>query len=325
MTCESPNTEHIRFAMLGMVEGNGHPYSWSAIVNGYNPDRMADCPYPVIAEYLSEQPLGEVSIADASVTHIWAKNREDAEAVAETTHIETVIDEPTDAIGEVDAIIIPTDDGDNHAARVAPLIESGLPIFVDKPLTTDVDDLGQFVEWHNSGVPLASSSAIRYAPAVEDMMVHAESAGELRWVTNCTHKTWERYGIHALEPVARLLGPGFECVSCTTDGGMEVYTISHKSGVTVTIAVEYDLRGSFCSLSVYGTKGSHSMKYSDTYTAFRRQLLSVVEFARTGTPDIEFTETVDLMACLIAGKWSRERDRRVDVSLVYESLPTEQP
>ena len=26
----------IRLAMLGMIEGNGHPYSWSAIINGYN-------------------------------------------------------------------------------------------------------------------------------------------------------------------------------------------------------------------------------------------------------------------------------------------------
>lgn len=27
----------IRLAMLGMLEDNGHPYSWSAIINGYDP------------------------------------------------------------------------------------------------------------------------------------------------------------------------------------------------------------------------------------------------------------------------------------------------
>ena len=26
----------IRIAVLGLVDGNGHPYSWSAIVNGYD-------------------------------------------------------------------------------------------------------------------------------------------------------------------------------------------------------------------------------------------------------------------------------------------------
>ena len=46
----------IRLAMLGMIEGNGHPYSWSAIVNGYNPEEMAKCPFPVIPQYLAEVP-----------------------------------------------------------------------------------------------------------------------------------------------------------------------------------------------------------------------------------------------------------------------------
>ena len=41
----------IRLAMLGMIEGNGHPYSWSAIVNGYNPDEMAK---EEMAQILSE-------------------------------------------------------------------------------------------------------------------------------------------------------------------------------------------------------------------------------------------------------------------------------
>lgn len=37
--------KELRLAMLGMIEGNGHPYSWSAIVNGYDPAEMEMCPY----------------------------------------------------------------------------------------------------------------------------------------------------------------------------------------------------------------------------------------------------------------------------------------
>lgn len=34
--------DNIRLAMLGMVEGNGHPFSWSAIVNGtYNAAKLS--------------------------------------------------------------------------------------------------------------------------------------------------------------------------------------------------------------------------------------------------------------------------------------------
>ena len=42
--------------MLGMIAGNGHPYSWSAIINGYDRAAMARCPYAGIPVYLGGQP-----------------------------------------------------------------------------------------------------------------------------------------------------------------------------------------------------------------------------------------------------------------------------
>ena len=30
----------IRIGILGMTEGNGHPYSWSAMFNNYNKEEM---------------------------------------------------------------------------------------------------------------------------------------------------------------------------------------------------------------------------------------------------------------------------------------------
>ena len=45
-------SKELRIAMLGMIPGNGHPYSWSALLNGYDKARMAQCPYPVIAHHI---------------------------------------------------------------------------------------------------------------------------------------------------------------------------------------------------------------------------------------------------------------------------------
>ena len=72
----------IRLAMLGMIEGNGHPYSWSAIVNGYNPQEMAKCPFPVIPQYLAEVPLNTMRISGARVTHVWTDDPAEAPKVA---------------------------------------------------------------------------------------------------------------------------------------------------------------------------------------------------------------------------------------------------
>jgi len=61
----------IRLAMLGMVEGNGHPYSWSAIINSYNKEEMAKNPYAGITRYLNAQPFESVRVPGVQVTHIW--------------------------------------------------------------------------------------------------------------------------------------------------------------------------------------------------------------------------------------------------------------
>ena len=84
----------IRLAMLGMVDGDGHPSSWSAIFNGYDPAEMAKCPYPVIPAYLSKQPPGAFGVGGARVTHIWTDNPEDAARVARASLIPDILARP---------------------------------------------------------------------------------------------------------------------------------------------------------------------------------------------------------------------------------------
>ncbi len=218
------NTE-IRLAMLGMIEGNGHPYSWSAIVNGYNPKEMAQCPFPVIPQYLA--------------------------------------------------------------------------------------DLNQFILWHQAGKVFLSSSNMRYAPEIKQVMRQKAQLGELRWIATCTSKTWERYAIHALEGIWPVLGPGFLTVRTESRSGSDIAYITHQSGVQVNLAVIYDAVGSYGALHVFGTKGNLAVSCWDTYTAFRNQLCAFVEMLRTGERPYPLSETIELMAVIIAGLRSREREGQV--------------
>ena len=60
----------LKLAMLGMTEGNGHPYSWSIIINGkYNAQALSKCPYAAIIDYISKQPQNTLGIENAEVTH----------------------------------------------------------------------------------------------------------------------------------------------------------------------------------------------------------------------------------------------------------------
>jgi predicted dehydrogenase len=307
----SATPKELRLAMLGMIEGNGHPYSWSGIVNGYNPDEMAKCPYPGITAYMGRQPLESVRIPGARVTHIWADDPADAPKVAAASLIANVVSQPEEVIGQVDAAIIATDDGNDHVRRARPFIEAGLPTFIDKPMATNIADLRQFVQWHREGRIMLSTSGMRYAPEMRLSDAQRAHLGDLRWITSFTCKTWERYGIHALEAVEPLLGPGFLTVQAHSDEGGDVMHLTHRSGVRLTIGALHDAYGSFGAVHLYGTKGDLALKLSDTYNAFRSQLVAFIDMLHTGTRPLPFDETVELMAVIIAGIRSREQNGAV--------------
>lgn len=299
--------KEIRLAMIGMIEGNGHPYSWSAIINGYNPARMALCPYPAIPEYLGRQPIEAVRIEGARVTHVWTDDPADAPKVAAASLIDNVAEKPEDVIGKVDAVIIATDDGSDHVRRARPFVEAGLPVFVDKPLATNFADLRQFIRWKTEGRALLSTSGMRYAPEMLLSESQREALGDLRWITSFTCKTWERYGIHALEAVYPLLGTGFVSAQTIHQSGSDVVHLLHHSGRRVTLAAMHDAFGSFGAVHLYGTKGQLALNLKDTYSAFRAQLIAFIDMARTGDPPFFFQQTIELMAIIIAGIRSREQ------------------
>lgn len=314
----APPNRELRLAMLGMIEGNGHPYSWSAIINGYDPVAMACCPYPAIPKYLGRQSLADVGIEGARVTHIWTDDRDDAPKVAAASLIEHVVGEPRDVIGLVDAVIIATDDGADHARRARPFVEAGLPVFIDKPMATTLPELRQFARWNAVGGVLLSTSGMRYAP---ELRCDFSILGDLRWITSFTCKTWERYGIHALEAAAPLLGSGFLSVQAHSVRGGDVMQVTHSGGVHLTIGALHDAYGSFGAVHVYGTQGDLALKLQDTYNAFRGQLMAFIEMLRNGSRPVPFSETVELMAVLIAGIRSREQaGRPVSVAEILSEL-----
>ncbi len=311
----------LRLAMLGMIEGNGHPYSWSGIINGYNPDEMAKCPYAGIPMYMGRQPLDSVRIPGARVTHIWCDDPADAPKVAAASLIENVVAKPEDVIGHVDAAVIATDDGTDHVRRARPFIEAGLPVFIDKPMATTIPELRQFLQWHREGKIILSTSGMRYAPEMRLSDEQRARFGDLRWITSFTCKSWERYGIHALEAVEPLLGTGFQTVQAHSDSGGDVMHITHSSGVRLTIGALHDAYGSFGAVHLFGTKGDIVLKLADTYHAFRGQLVAFIDMLHTGVRPLPFDETVELMAVIIAGIRSREQGGTiVSISSILSEL-----
>ena len=134
-----------------------------------------------------------------------------------------LVDEPTDLLGRVDAVLITSHDGTVHRERAWPFIEAGVPLFVDKPFTCSLDDARSLLaaaEQHNT--LLWSASSLRYAPEVAAIAARADEIGAL--VGAATHGPAIRhprnpglfhYGVHAVEMLFQLLGTGCATVRMT--------------------------------------------------------------------------------------------------------------
>lgn len=303
--------KELRIGILGMTEGNGHPYSWSAMFNGYEKDVMEDCGFPVIPRYLEKQAPETFGIPGAHITCICCtgyEGRERAEHIAKASRIPVVYDKPEEMIGQVDAVIVATDDGNEHVERCRPFVEAGIPMFVDKPLVNTQEDLRTFVQWRKNGARFISSSSLRYCKEIEPYYKDHYELGQIRYICTTMAKKYETYGIHALERMYPLLGEGFLSVRNTGTYEQTLVQIKHKSGCDVTVVQGFDLVP--CGMLVLGTCGSRHLNSGDSYYCFKRQLDLFVHWLRTGEEPFPFSETVELMKLVIAGLRSREEGGR---------------
>ena len=121
----------LKVGLIGTSDGNGHPYSWSAIINGnYNEKEMSNCGYPGIPLYLAanRETLG---IEGAKVTHVWTQDKGISGSIAKASLIDNVVDNMEDMIGQVDAVLLARDDPENHRAMAKPFLDADVPLFID--------------------------------------------------------------------------------------------------------------------------------------------------------------------------------------------------
>ena len=313
----------IRLGILGMTEGNAHPFSWSAIINGYDREEMqrwTGALYPTIPQYLNRQPKDTFGFPGVKVTHVCFTGYEDramAENCARAARIPHVCDRPEEMIGQVDAVICATDIGAEHVERCRPFVEAGIPLFIDKPLTDNEDDLKTICRWVENGAKIQSSSSLRYNKSLEPFFQNRYELGSLRFILSPMAKYWETYGMHAIESIYPLLGSGFEWVENVGTYERPMVLLHHKTGCDVSIPMGYGFASN--GITVMGEYGSRVFADTDSFYSFKKQLEQFVRFLRTGEEDHPFSDTVEMTRILIAGIRSREESgRRVYLSEISE-------
>lgn len=289
----------LRLGLLGLSEGNGHPYSWAAIFNGYEEEEMARCPFPAIPRYLSEHRFPEEAIADARVTHVWTQDPSISANVAAACRIEQIVSGPEEMLGEVDAVLLARDDAERHAELGGPFLDAGLPIYIDKPLATSVAAARNLFSRQASEGQLFSCSALRFAAELDLDPATRESIGPIRQVLGSSPKRWSRYAVHVIEPALVLIGDASEIRSHharAADGTARVQ-VEWDSGLRAEFATLGDVEAPI-QLRLVGERGELNVVFEDSFTAFKAALERFIAIAKKEAepiPEHEVLRVVELI------------------------------
>ena len=270
----------IRLGIIGLSEGNGHPYSWSAIFNGYDPQAMENCGFPVIPRYLEAQEWPAARIGDAQVTAVWTQKREISEHIARATLIPHVCESVQDLVERCDAILLARDDAENHWQFAEPVLRAGKPIYIDKPAALSAQDLKKLYDAERYSGQIFTCSALRYAKELQLDSSMKASIGDLRSVIAVTPKSWAKYGIHIIEPVLRLLPQRDAPVACSTLGpgkdGRASLLVRATSGIDLALHAVGDTPATI-RMQVNGEKGMLELSFDDSFNAFRNALFDFID------------------------------------------------
>ncbi|MFO0846560.1 MAG: gfo/Idh/MocA family oxidoreductase [Gemmataceae bacterium] len=223
-----------------------------------------------------------------------------------------LVERPTDMIGKVDGLLIESLEGGVHYGRAKPFLDAGLPCFIDKPFTCSAADAKKIVALSaRKKAPVFSSSSLRFAPEVVAFQGDARKGGVLGVVSYGPAPYHEgkpgdvprnpglfNYGIHPLEVLYAVMGPGCTRVSCHHEKGVDVVVGQWKDGRLATLRGLRDGASPYGFLAFTGKGVEHVT--IDTRFIYRELCKQIVKFFQTKAPPVDPATTVEMMAFLEA-------------------------
>jgi len=307
------NQRPLRLGVIGLNEGNGHPYSFSAIINGFDHEGFKASAWGGIYNYLRQRDPADFGIAGVEVTHCWTQDRAQSEVLARAARIPHVVDEAAQMIGQIDALLLLRDDYETHRPMSEPFLKAGLPVFIDKPLSVDVEDLRFFRPYLESG-QLMSSAGVRYSRELDKVAATIDELGELLLVRGAVVSNFRQYGIHMLDGIFRIIPCEVEEVWALPGAKHESVLLRQAEGHPQVQIDALGATGVSFQFDFWGRKGRAHTEHTDNFSAFRREVTHFVDQVRTGKPSIEPAHTLKLMRILIAAERSRVENRPVALS-----------
>jgi len=221
----------------------------------------------------------------------------------------TIVDSIDDLLPKVDVVLLESVDGRPHLEQVRPVLRAHKPVFIDKPLAGSLADAIEIFRLaEETKTPCFSSSSLRFGPGIVEMKNNPK-VGEIQGCdaySPCSleehHPDLFWYGIHGVELLYTLMGPGCEKVTRLQTKDTELVSGAWKDG---RIGTFRGLRGkSGYGATVFGSKG---IAPSGGYGGYEPLLVEICKFFRTGKPPVQPAETLEVLAFMEAADESKRQ------------------
>lgn len=217
-----------------------------------------------------------------------------------------IVERPEDLLGRIDAVMIESQQGAKHQERARPFLEAGLPTFVDKPFASDLEAADAMIALaRKQGSPLMSCSALRYDPEVTAALARQDELGRILsadvWGNAPLHPGNPgllHYGIHGVEVLYTLLGPGCTRVHDLSTPEGEVTLGLWESGHTGAVRGLREGQGGF-GFTAHYERGHHTAVVEGA-RFYTEMLKAIVTMFETGAPPIDLAVTREIMAFIDA-------------------------
>lgn len=291
---QADDAKPIRVGIIGL--DTSHAIAFTKQFNQETPDpSLKNC--RVVAAY----PYGSRTI-ESSYSRIPKYTEQVKEMGVE------IVDSIDELLGQVDAVLLETNDGKPHLQQAQKVFEAGKPVFIDKPVGSNLAEviaIFQAAEQHK--VKVFSSSALRYSPAAQQVR-----AGKIGEVLGCdtyspsslepSHVDLFWYGIHGVEPLFTCMGTGCETVRYVGTKDTDLVTGVWSDGRIGTFRGTRSGKHGYGG-TAFGSKGNQQV---GPYAGYQPLLVEIAAFFESGEVPIDPQETIEIYAFMQAASESKK-------------------
>lgn len=221
-----------------------------------------------------------------------------------------IVESIDDLLAKVDVVLLESVDGRPHLEQATPVLKAGKPLFIDKPFAGSLADAVRIAELARAHkAPCFSSSSLRYYPGVQAL----RSSPKVGKLLGCTawspcslephHPDLYWYGIHGVETLYALMGPGCESVTRVHTDGTDYVVGTWKDGRVGTFRGIRDGKAGYGAVA-FGDKGIEAVNLTGSYEPL---VVEICKFFRTGNAPVDLDVTVEMMAFMEAADASKRQ------------------